>query len=147
MMQILNVSQSIGLVFLRLNEVNRQILPHGGIIPPDSQPGSCCSIEFLNRPRRRGIRPADFITSADSATFVLGMQSTNGSLTPPNNVKLVWGIIQSTIAVILLSVNGLTALQKTIIIAELPLSFVMLIMVVSLLKALKEDTKSQKTKY
>ncbi len=38
-----------------------------------------------------------FITSADSATFVLGMQSTNGSLTPPNNVKLTWGIIQSTI--------------------------------------------------
>jgi len=32
-----------------------------------------------------------FITSADSATFVLGMQSTNGSLTPSNNVKLVWG--------------------------------------------------------
>lgn len=87
-----------------------------------------------------------FITSADSATFVLGMQSTNGSLTPPNNVKLVWGIIQSTIAVILLSVNGLTALQNTIIIAALPFSFVMLLMVVSLLKALKEDTKIQKTK-
>ena len=32
-----------------------------------------------------------FITSADSATFVLGMQSTYGSLTPPNTVKLGWG--------------------------------------------------------
>ncbi|MBO1913839.1 BCCT family transporter, partial [Microvirga sp. 3-52] len=61
-----------------------------------------------------------FITSADSATFVLGMLSTNGSLTPPNVVKLGWGAIQSTIAVILLSVNGLTALQNTIIIAALP---------------------------
>lgn len=87
-----------------------------------------------------------FITSADSATFVLGMQSTNGSLTPPNNVKLTWGIIQSTIAVILLSVNGLTALQNTIIIAALPFSFVMLLMIVSLLKALKAELKLIKSK-
>ena len=80
-----------------------------------------------------------FITSADSATFVLGMQSTNGSLTPPNSVKLVWGLIQSTIAVILLSVNGLTALQNTIIIAALPFSFVMVLMVIALIKALRAE--------
>ncbi|MER2089551.1 MAG: BCCT family transporter [Sporosarcina sp.] len=87
-----------------------------------------------------------FVTSADSATFVLGMQSTNGSLTPPNNVKLIWGVIQSTIALILLSVNGLTALQNTIIIAALPFSFVMLLMVVALLKALKAEMKLIKKK-
>ncbi len=87
-----------------------------------------------------------FITSADSATFVLGMQSTNGSLTPPNTVKLIWGVIQSTIALILLSVNGLTALQNTIIIAALPFSFIMLMMVVALLKALQEETKQLKSK-
>jgi glycine betaine transporter len=87
-----------------------------------------------------------FVTSADSATFVLGMQSTNGSLTPPNNVKLIWGVIQSTIALILLSVNGLTALQNTIIIAALPFSFVMLLMVFALLKALKAELKLMKLK-
>ncbi len=80
-----------------------------------------------------------FITSADSATFVLGMQSTNGSLTPPNTVKLTWGVIQSTIALVLLSVNGLTALQNTIIIAALPFSFIMILMVVSLFKALGKE--------
>lgn len=87
-----------------------------------------------------------FITSADSATFVLGMQSTNGSLTPPNNVKLIWGLIQSTIALILLSVNGLTALQNTIIIAALPFSFVMWLMVISLIKALRAEVKLMKIK-
>lgn len=87
-----------------------------------------------------------FITSADSATFVLGMQSTNGSLTPPNTIKLIWGVIQSTIALILLSVNGLSALQNTIIIAALPFSFIMLMMVISLLKALQEDTNDSKSK-
>ena len=87
-----------------------------------------------------------FITSADSATFVLGMQSTNGSLTPPNIVKLVWGVIQSSIAIILLSVNGLTALQNTIIIAALPFSFIMLLMVVALIKALREEALLIKNK-
>ena len=82
-----------------------------------------------------------FITSADSATFVLGMQSTNGSLTPPNKVKLAWGITLSVIAIILLSVNGLDALQNTIIIAALPFSFVMLLMIFSLFKALKAERK------
>ena len=87
-----------------------------------------------------------FITSADSATFVLGMQSTHGSLTPPNNVKLVWGVTLSVIAIILLSVNGLDALQNTIIIAALPFSFVMLLMIFSLLKALKAEAKIMKIK-
>ncbi|WP_277583981.1 BCCT family transporter [Psychrobacillus antarcticus] len=85
-----------------------------------------------------------FITSADSATFVLGMQSTHGSLTPPNRVKLAWGITLSVIAIILLSVNGLTALQNTIIIASIPFSFVMLLMIISLMKALKAEAKIMK---
>ncbi|MCH4825374.1 BCCT family transporter [Planococcus halocryophilus] len=80
-----------------------------------------------------------FISSADSATFVLGMQSTNGSLTPVNSVKIVWGILQSAIAAILLSVGGLAAIQNTIIIAALPFSFVMILMIWSLLKALKAE--------
>ncbi|MEN1967532.1 BCCT family transporter [Lentibacillus sp. N15] len=80
-----------------------------------------------------------FITSADSATFVLGMQSTKGSLTPPNNVKIIWGVAQSSVALILLYVGGLTAVQNTIIIAALPFSFVMILMVFALFKALNKE--------
>lgn len=82
-----------------------------------------------------------FITSADSATFVLGMQTTRGSLTPPNSVKLTWGILQAVIAVILLYANGLTALQNSLIIAALPFSFIILLMMVSLYKALSEEQR------
>lgn len=85
-----------------------------------------------------------FVTSADSATFVLGMQSTYGSLTPPTSVKIVWGVIQSSIALILLWVGGLGALQNTIIIAALPFSFVMLLMVISLMKALGDENISRR---
>ncbi|MFP7487857.1 BCCT family transporter [Priestia filamentosa] len=80
-----------------------------------------------------------FITSADSATFVLGMQTTNGSLNPPNTVKLSWGIIQAATASVLLASGGLGALQTASIISAFPFIFILLIMIVSLNKALRED--------
>ncbi|WP_164668148.1 glycine betaine uptake BCCT transporter [Virgibacillus doumboii] len=80
-----------------------------------------------------------FITSADSATFVLGMQTTNGSLSPPTTVKFVWGIAQSTIAAVLLYTGGLQALQNALISAAFPFSIIMVIMVYSFHKALRGE--------
>ncbi|MFP7230888.1 glycine betaine uptake BCCT transporter [Bacillus subtilis] len=80
-----------------------------------------------------------FITSADSATFVLGMQSTNGSLNPPNTVKLIWGIIQAATASVLLASGGLGALQTASVVSAFPFIFILLLMIVSLNKALRED--------
>ncbi|ETB72872.1 choline transporter [Bacillus sp. CPSM8] len=80
-----------------------------------------------------------FITSADSATFVLGMQSTNGSLNPPNMLKLVWGVIQAATASVLLASGGLGALQTASIVSAFPFIFILLMMIVSLNKAMKED--------
>ncbi|WP_158735529.1 BCCT family transporter [Alteribacillus sp. YIM 98480] len=80
-----------------------------------------------------------FVTSADSATFVLGMQTTNGSLNPPTSVKMVWGAIQSSAAAVLLYFGGLAGLEMAMIIAALPFTFVMLLMVVSIFKALKSE--------
>ncbi|MCR8847388.1 BCCT family transporter [Rossellomorea sp. SC111] len=82
-----------------------------------------------------------FITSADSATFVLGMQTTYGSLTPPNYVKLTWGLAQSTVALILLYSGGLQALQNALIVAALPFSVIMALMMVSLYKSLNQEKK------
>ncbi|SET19115.1 glycine betaine transporter [Oceanobacillus limi] len=80
-----------------------------------------------------------FITSADSATFVLGMQTTNGSLSPSTSVKFVWGFFQSAIAAVLLFTGGLTALQNALIVAALPFSFIMVIMIFSFHKALRNE--------
>ncbi len=82
-----------------------------------------------------------FITSADSATFVLGMQTTNGSLNPPNTVKLTWGVAQSAVALILLYSGGLQALQNALIIAAFPFSIIMILMMVSLYKALDQEKR------
>ncbi|MGD6942783.1 glycine betaine uptake BCCT transporter [Cytobacillus gottheilii] len=85
-----------------------------------------------------------FITSADSATFVLGMQSTNGSLNPPNVVKLSWGVIQAATASVLLASGGLQALQTASIVSAFPFIFILLFMIISLTKAMREDYQKLK---
>lgn len=82
-----------------------------------------------------------FITSADSATFVLGMQTSYGSLIPPTAVKLTWGFAQSIVALVLLYSGGLQALQNALIIAAFPFSIIMIIMMISLYRSLAKDRK------
>ncbi|HET7615955.1 MAG TPA: BCCT family transporter [Bacillales bacterium] len=80
-----------------------------------------------------------FITSADSATFVLGMQTTNGMLNPPATVKIVWGVIQSASAAVLLWSGGLQGLQTASIVAAFPFTFILILMMFSLYKAFKNE--------
>lgn len=82
-----------------------------------------------------------FITSANSATFVLGMLSHEGNLNPPNSKKFVWGIVQSVLALSLMigSVNGLQMLQTISIVAAFPFTFIMIFTMISLIKALKSE--------
>jgi glycine betaine transporter len=87
-----------------------------------------------------------FITSADSATFVLGMQTTNGMLNPPNVVKLTWGIIQAAAASVLLFSGGLNALQTASFAAALPFTIILIFMMFSLYKAFKNENPRLKKK-
>lgn len=80
-----------------------------------------------------------FITSANSATFVLGMFTSGGDLNPPKQKQLIWGLVQSLFATALLLSGGLGALQTASIVAAFPFIFVMLFAMVSLLKALKQE--------
>lgn len=80
-----------------------------------------------------------FITSADSATFVLGMLSSEGDLNPSNRVKISWGILQSSIAIVLLLSGGLESLQTASIVTALPFGIIMALMCVSIYKALNEE--------
>ncbi|SFM43012.1 glycine betaine uptake BCCT transporter [Salibacterium qingdaonense] len=80
-----------------------------------------------------------FVISADSATFVLGMQTTNGDLNPSNSVKMTWGVIQAAFASVLLASGGLSALQTASIASAFPFMFILLLMMVSLIKAFRQD--------
>ena len=85
-----------------------------------------------------------FITSADSATFVLGMQSSHGNLTPSGKTKITWGISLSAIAFTLLAAGGetgLNALQSAAIIAALPFSFIIIAMMIAFYKDANNERK------
>ena len=80
-----------------------------------------------------------FITSANSATFVLGMMSQHGDLNPTNGKKILWGLVQALLAFALLIAGGLKALQTASIAAAFPFAIVMILACVSLVKALNEE--------
>lgn len=80
-----------------------------------------------------------FVTSANSATFVLGMFTSGGDLNPTTSKKLLWGIVQALLAAALLLSGGLAALQTASIAAAFPFIFIMLLACVSLIKALKTE--------
>ncbi len=80
-----------------------------------------------------------FITSADSATYVIGMLTTNGSNLPSGVVKITWGIILSAFALIMIYTGGTQAIQNLLIIAALPFSLIIIFMIWSLFLALTKD--------
>lgn len=80
-----------------------------------------------------------FITSADSATFVLAMFTSGGDLNPGFGLKIVWGLIVGSVAIALLIVGGLSALQTAAISIGFPFMIVMFAMVVSLVKAFNAE--------
>jgi glycine betaine transporter len=84
-----------------------------------------------------------FVTSGDSAVLVLGMMSTGGNPNPPARIKIVWGVLVAGIAISLLLAGGLQAVQTATIVFALPLTLVIVLMVISLWRAMGEDWAAQ----
>ncbi|MFS0750432.1 BCCT family transporter [Oceanobacillus sp. 1P07AA] len=80
-----------------------------------------------------------FITSADSGTFVLSMLTTGGQLNPGMGIKAIWGIILAAIAAVLLWSGGLSALEMAMLISAFPFGILMVLMCISLIKALRSE--------
>ena len=84
-----------------------------------------------------------FVTSGDSATLVLGMMSTGGNPNPPNRVKILWGVLVSAISISLLLAGGLKAMQTATIVFALPFSVVLVLMAVSVTRAIHQDWQAE----
>ncbi|MCP2316501.1 choline/carnitine/betaine transport [Nocardia amikacinitolerans] len=80
-----------------------------------------------------------FVTSADSASLVMGSLTSRGSLHPPSWLVVVWGTLMAAVAAVLLVAGGLGALQTATILVALPFVLVMLALCWSLLTELRED--------
>ncbi|RJE90187.1 BCCT family transporter [Paenibacillus sp. 1011MAR3C5] len=85
-----------------------------------------------------------FVTSADSATFVLGILSQDGDPNPKAKVKLAWGVLQSTIAIVLLLSGGLNGLQTASIVTSLPFAAIIVGMCFALIRCLRDEEKARR---
>lgn len=81
-----------------------------------------------------------FITSADSAIFVLSMLSSRGNLNPKNSRKLIWGIIQGSLTIVLLMAGGIGLIQSISSLAAFPFMFIILFSMISFIKVIRKES-------
>lgn len=85
-----------------------------------------------------------FLSSADSATFVLGMFSSNGDLNPKTSRKVMWALIQAGLAFSLMmsgGEDGLNMLKTASICVAFPFAFILILSMISLVKGLRTEKK------
>lgn len=80
-----------------------------------------------------------FITSADSATFSIGIMTSDGNMEPPLYKKVVWAIVVATIAYLLLLAGSIKPLQTISIASSLPFLVIMILICPALLKEFKRE--------
>jgi len=88
-----------------------------------------------------------FITSADSGIYVLNnIASRDKSLVAPRWQAVMWGVLMSVVAIVLMQSGGLANLQAITLLVALPFAMLMLLMCFSLWKGLNADKKYFDTK-
>ena len=88
-----------------------------------------------------------FITSADSGIYVLNnIASRDKSLAAPRWQAVMWGVLMSVVAIVLMQSGGLANLQAMTLLVALPFATLMLLMCFSLWKGLNADKKYFDTK-
>lgn len=86
---------------------------------------------------------AFFVTSANSGVFVLSMLTSRGDQNPSNKKKIIWGVIQSVMAIGLMMAGGLKPLQTISLAAAFPFIFIMIGACLALLKALRQERREK----
>jgi len=80
-----------------------------------------------------------FVTSADSGALVINIILSGGQLEPPKVSRAGWAIGNGVLTAVLLVAGGIAVLQDAVILAALPFSLVIVVMVAGLLKALRSE--------
>ncbi|MGA8045227.1 MAG: BCCT family transporter [Dermatophilaceae bacterium] len=79
-----------------------------------------------------------FVTSSDSGSFVVDMLASGGVADPPVWSRIMWGVLEGSIAAALLLAGGggLGALQTMAILVAAPFSIIMVLMMISTARSL-----------
>lgn len=79
------------------------------------------------------------VTSADSATYILACMSSRGDLNPSLRSKLFWGTLMAGIAGVLLVSGGLQSLQTAALVAALPFTLLLLVILAATVRLLRNE--------
>lgn len=91
-----------------------------------------------------------FITSADSASVVMGTMASKGDPEPNRLLVAFWGLLMTGIAVVMLLTGGessLSGLQSLTILTALPFCAVIVVLLVAFVKDLATDPAALRTTY
>ena len=91
-----------------------------------------------------------FVTSADSASIVMGSMSQHGRPEPSSWVTILWGSLLALVAASLLLAGGqdaLSGLQSIMVVSALPFSFVVIGIMIAWAKDLRTDPYVLRGKY
>ncbi|AVI62602.1 BCCT family transporter [Halomonas sp. GFAJ-1] len=85
------------------------------------------------------------ITSANAGTLVINTILAGGDPDPPTAHRIIWGAALGLLTAVMLLAGGLETLQSAVIMAALPFSVVVILMVLGLLKALHDERFAART--
>ena len=97
-----------------------------------------------------GILSVFFITTADSASVVMGTMSSKGDPDSNKKVSVFWGLCMMGVAVVMLLAGGedaLSGLQSLTVLIALPFSIVMLALLFAFVQDLRTDPHSIRDQY
>ncbi|MEX2324518.1 MAG: BCCT family transporter [Nitriliruptoraceae bacterium] len=84
-----------------------------------------------------------FITSSDSASFVIDMIASGGQLDPPKAMRIFWALSEGIVAAVLLAAGGLGALQAGSVATGLPFAVVLVVVAWGLARGLANDAAGE----
>ena len=84
-----------------------------------------------------------FVTSSDSASFVIDMITAGGNTNPPVKQRVFWAVTEGVVAAVLLLGGGLMALRIGSVSTGLPFALILLLTCVSLWKGLRQEHRSR----
>lgn len=84
-----------------------------------------------------------FITGADAGAIVLGTLSSYGISEPRRSISVVWGLASAAVAIVLIFVGGLDAIQTFVILVASPFMLLMAAMAAAFYADLRKDPLRQ----
>ncbi|MBT4076432.1 MAG: BCCT family transporter, partial [Gammaproteobacteria bacterium] len=82
-----------------------------------------------------------FVTSSDSGSLVIDTITAGGKIDAPVAQRVLWCLLEGSIAIVLLWTGGLSALQAASVATGLPFALILLFMCIALYKGLSKETQ------